>query len=210
MNEGESFEQGCSDKGEAGTLCYEGHGNLYLNITNQCTAACIFCIRDLCNGVYGYDLRLSRDPDVEEIRNKLSEIDLTDYSEVVFTGFGEPTTRLDVVVEITKWLKASNVRVRLDTNGHAQLLYPDRNVVDELKNAGLDEISISLNAESATLYEKICRPSLPHAYEAMLDLARAAVLAGIKTRMTVVGIPQININECEKIARDIGAEFHVR
>ncbi len=204
------FKQGPSDKCDAGTLCYEGYGNLYLNITNQCTASCIFCIREQCNGVYGYDLRLSRDPDSEELKVKLGELDLTKYDEVVFTGFGEPTTRFDVVLEITKWLKARNIRVRLDTNGHAQLLYPKRDVIAELKDAGLDEISISLNAEDATVYEKICRPSLPHAYEAMLDLAREAVLQGIETRMTVVRIPEINIDECEKIARGLGAEFYVR
>jgi len=42
------------------TICYEAFGNLYLNITNRCSANCVFCIRKSCDGVYGYDLRLSK------------------------------------------------------------------------------------------------------------------------------------------------------
>jgi len=49
------------------TICYEECGNLYLNITNRCSASCVFCIRFISDGVYGYNLRLSREPAEEEI-----------------------------------------------------------------------------------------------------------------------------------------------
>ncbi|MEI6315075.1 MAG: hypothetical protein WCO89_09405 [Syntrophus sp. (in: bacteria)] len=49
------------------TIGYEAFGNLYLNITNRCSASCVFCIRNFCDGVYGYDLRLSKEPSEEEI-----------------------------------------------------------------------------------------------------------------------------------------------
>ena len=35
----------------------------------------------------------------------------------------------------------------------------------------VDSISISLNEATAEKYEKVTRPSFPHAYEAMLDFA---------------------------------------
>ncbi|WP_440952301.1 TatD family nuclease-associated radical SAM protein [Methanococcoides sp. FTZ1] len=193
-----------------GTLCYEGHDNLYLNITNRCSASCVFCIRDVSDGVYGYDLRLKKEPSLDEILEKLSSLDLSKYREVVFTGFGEATLRFDILLDITRWLKEKGVRVRLDTNGHAQLLYPERDVVAELKGAGLDEVSVSLNAESEDKYNEICRPAFEGSYNAMLDFTKNAIAAGIHTRMTVVGFNDIDIKKCEMIAKDIGADFYVR
>ncbi|NPE27941.1 radical SAM protein [Methanococcoides sp. SA1] len=193
-----------------GTLCYEGHDNLYLNITNRCSANCVFCIRDVSDGIYGSNLRLKKEPSLDEILDKLGSLDLEIYREVVFTGFGEPTIRLDIVLGVTRWLKEHGMKVRIDTNGHAQLLYPERDVISELKAAGLDEVSVSLNAESKERYDELCQPNLENAYEAMLEFTKEAVNAGIESRMTVVGFNDVDILKCEKIAHEIGAAFHVR
>ncbi|WP_406657530.1 TatD family nuclease-associated radical SAM protein [Methanolobus sp. ZRKC2] len=193
-----------------GTIGYEAHGNLYLNITNKCSANCYFCIRESSDGVYGYNLRLSKEPSYEEIIRELDQSDITNYKEVVFTGLGEPTCRLETVLDVTRWLHEKGVRVRLDTNGHAKLMYPEIDVVAELKNAGLDSISVSLNAESEEKYEKICKPSLKEAYASLLDFTKEAIDAGIETQMTVVGMSEIDIDKCEKIAKDLGAGFRVR
>ena len=192
------------------TIYYEAHGNLYLNITNRCSASCVFCIRDFSDGVYGYNLRLSHEPTVDEIISELETLDLSKYKEVVFTGFGEPTIRLDQMLEVTRWLTERNIVVRLDTNGHAKLINPDKDVVSELKKAGLSAVSVSLNAESEELYNKLCRPAYDNSYQAMLDFTKEARDAGIHTRMTVVGVPEIDIEKCERIAHEIGADFHVR
>ncbi|MDK2948699.1 MAG: hypothetical protein PWQ63_1859 [Methanolobus sp.] len=193
-----------------GTISYEAFGNLYLNITNQCSAKCTFCIREGCDGVYGYNLRLSREPTEQEIISDLEKHDLNNYKEVVFTGFGEPTCRFDTVLHITKWLNKKGIHVRLDTNGHAALMNPGRNIISELKVAGLDAVSVSLNAESEEIYNNICKPTYKNSYQTVLDFAKEAVKAGIKTRMTVVGQDGIDIDKCEKIATDIGATFRVR
>ena len=192
------------------TIYYEAHGNLYLNITNQCSASCVFCIRDFSDGVYGYNLRLSHEPTVDEIISELETLDLSKYKEVVFTGFGEPTIRLDEMLEVTRWLTERNVTVRLDTNGHAGLIHPDRNVVSELKEAGLSAVSVSLNAESEELYNELCRPMYDNSYQAMLDFTKEARDTGMQTRMTVVGVPEVDIEKCKHIAHEIGADFHVR
>ena len=191
-------------------IYYEAYGNLYLNITNRCSASCVFCIRDFSDGVYGYNLRLSHEPTVDEIISELETLDLSKYQEVVFTGFGEPTIRLNEMLEVTRYLNERNIVVRLDTNGHAELIHPDRNVISELKEAGLSAVSVSLNAESEELYNELCRPIYDNSYQAMLDFTKEARDAGIHTRMTVVGVPEIDIEKCERIAHEIGADFHVR
>ena len=140
------------------TIGYEAFGNLYLNITNRCSANCVFCIRHFSDGVYGYNLRLSREPSEEEILREIERLDLAHYKEVVFTGFGEPTCRFDGLLRITAWLSKKGLHVRLDTNGHAALMYPGRDVVAELKTAGLDAVSVSLNAESQEKYNWLCKP----------------------------------------------------
>jgi len=192
------------------TISYEAHGNLYLNITNRCSADCIFCIRRTCEGVYGYDLRLSRDPSEEEIMRELENLNLTTYKEVVFTGFGEPTCRFDTVIRLTQWLHQGGIPVRLDTNGHAALICHGRDVVAELKAAGLTALSVSLNAESEEKYNRMCRPVFEGSYQAMLDFTKKVIMAGIRTRMTVVGQQSIDIKECERIATVLGASFRVR
>lgn len=192
------------------TIHYEAHKNLYINLTNRCSADCVFCIRNFADGVYGYNLRLSKEPTTEEIIGALEGLDLSKYREIVFTGLGEPTIRFDVVLAVTSWLKSRNIRVRLDTNGQAALINPGRNVISELKSAGIDSISVSLNAESEEKYNKLCRPIHKNAYGAVLDFIRGARKAGISTRVTVVNVPEIDLEKCKELADELDSDFHVR
>jgi len=192
------------------TILYEAHGNLYLNITNRCTADCVFCIKRYSDGVYGYNLRLSKEPTLPEIIKELSEQELSKYKEVVFTGLGEPLVRLDVVLEISNWLKVRGIPVRLDTIGHAKLLYPDRNVAMELAESGIKVVSISLNAQDSSTYNQLCDPRYIHAYEKMLEFATDVSGSGMELRFTVVELPVVDIEKCKKIAKVHGADFKVR
>ncbi|MGI5992214.1 MAG: TatD family nuclease-associated radical SAM protein [Methanosarcina sp.] len=192
------------------TIYYEAHKNLYINLTNRCSADCVFCIRNFADGVYGYNLRLSKEPTTEEVIGALEGLDLSKYREIVFTGLGEPTIRLDVVLAVTSWLKSRNIRVRLDTNGQAALINPGRDIISELKSAGIDSISVSLNAESEEKYNKLCRPIHKNAYGAVLDFIRQARKAGISTRVTVVNVPEIDLEKCRKLADDLDSDFHIR
>ena len=40
---------------------------LYLNITNQCSNSCYFCLKRYRRGVGGFNLKLTHEPTVEEI-----------------------------------------------------------------------------------------------------------------------------------------------
>ena len=192
------------------TIIYEAHGNLYLNITNRCTADCVFCIKRYSDGVYGYNLRLSKEPSLPEIIKQLSDLELTNYKEVVFTGLGEPLVRLDNVLEITKWLTTRGIPVRLDTIGHAKLLYPDRNVAGELAESGMKVVSISLNAHNAETYNQLCDPKYIRAYENMLEFAKDVSKSGMELRFTVVNLPVVDIEKCKEIAKEYCADFKVR
>jgi cyclic pyranopterin phosphate synthase len=114
------------------------------------------------------------------------------------------------LLRLTEWLHKKGMHVRLDTNGHAALMYTGRDVVAELKTAGLDAVSVSLNAESEEKYNRLCKPVFEGSYGALLDFTKKAVKVGIRTRMTVVWQQDINISECERIASELGASFKVR
>ena len=192
------------------TIIYEAHGNIYLNITNRCTVECVFCIKRYSDGVYGYNLRLSKEPSLTQILKELSNIELSKYKEAVFTGLGEPLVRLDDVIEITKWLTTRGIPVRLDTIGHAKLLYPDRNVARELAEAGMKVVSISLNAQDEETYNQLCSPKFKNAYGKMLEFAKEVSKAKMELRFTVVNLPKVNIEKCREIAQSYCVDLKVR
>ncbi len=69
---------------------------------------------------------------------------------------------------------------------------------------------MSLNAESEEKYNKLCRPVNKNAYRAVLDFVRRAKEAGISTRVTVVKIPDIDIEKCRKVSEELDSDFHIR
>ena len=86
-----------------GDVFYDYAGGIYANITNKCPCRCEFCIRDMVDSLGGADsLWLKREPGLEEIFELLAQWDLSRYSELVFCGYGEPTERLDDLLEIAE------------------------------------------------------------------------------------------------------------
>jgi len=186
--------------------------NLYLNITNQCSNNCYFCFRNYKDGIGRFNLKLTEDPTVCEVVNNVKDlINRRSWEEIVFCGFGEPLMRLDTVLEIIRWLKQYHAAttIRVDTNGQAQLFYEDRNVIDELKKAGADRVSVSLNAHNQQIYEQVCRSKFENAYNAVLDFIRAA-RTEFYTEVTAVTIPEVDIAKMEQMASDLRVRFRKR
>lgn len=50
-----------------GTIVYKLRDSLYLNLTNRCTNDCVFCIRSFGDDLLSYNLKLDREPTIEEI-----------------------------------------------------------------------------------------------------------------------------------------------
>lgn len=193
------------------TITYRAKGNIYLNLTNRCSSDCVFCLKKFTSTVFGYDLSLDHEPELDEILREL-ELEFLEgpAAEVVFAGLGEPTLRLEEVIRVTEWLTLRRIRSRLDTNGHGQLLNPEREVAAELAAAGLDAVSISLVAPNSEVYNQVCRPIYDKAFRAVVRFAQECVAAGIATRLTVVDLPEVDIEACRSIAEKMGAEFFVR
>lgn len=192
---------------EHGQITYPIRNSLYLNITNRCTAACTFCVRYNTDFVKGHNLRLGKEPSAEDLIREIG--DPKRYAEIVFCGYGEPLLRIDVVKTVAAEVKRLNGKVRIDTNGHANLIHK-RNVLPEL--AGLvDAVSVSLNAQNAELYSAISQPSFGAAtYEAVKEFIREAKKYIPDVTATVVSLPEVDIEACRKIAEELGAKFRVR
>lgn len=205
-------------KMEEQNLVYILDGKIYINLTNKCTNECLFCIRTLKDDVCGTNLWLKNDTvSTEEVIKQLKTLKNKNeaVNEIVFCGYGEPTLKLDILKEVAKFIKENykNVKIRLNTNGHANFIYK-RNIISEL--AGLiDSISVSLNAPDEELYKELTQPNLvcENILEEVKDFIKKSVEAGIETTASVVSGYKnydINLERCEKIAKDLGAKFRVR
>jgi len=185
--------------------------NLYLNITDRCPNNCYFCFRNFTQNLKGFNLRLRQEPSPEEVITELQRvINRRDWDEVVFCGLGEPLERLDCILSVTKWIKKYFGKVvRIDTNGQGFLLNKERDVVEELKEAGVDRISVSLNAHDKPTYNRICRPNFEDAYESVLEFIEKAAKE-FDLEITAVTVPEVDVSKIEKIAKEIRAKFRTR
>jgi len=188
-------------------IAYQIRHSLYLNITNRCTNACIFCAKFKDFTVKGHHLRLDHEPSAEEVIRAIG--DPTAYEEVVFCGYGEPLIRVDLIKEVAAWLKERKVKVRINTDGQANLVH-GRNILPEL--AGLvDTVSVSLNAPDAATYQHWCRSRFgEESYEAVKDFLRKAKEQIPSVIATAVAIPGIDMDACRRVAEELGVEFRER
>jgi TatD family-associated radical SAM protein len=189
-------------------LSYRIGDRLYLNITDRCTLVCQFCPKtkgDL--HIHEYDLALDHRPEAAEVIAAIG--DPAPYREVVFCGFGEPTLRLAVLLEVAHYVKAHGGRVRVNTDGLANLVHK-RNVLPELGEC-VESLSVSLNAQNQEVYDRHCQPQLPAAYPALLDFLRLApTYVPDVTATAIEGLPGVDIPACEAIAKGLGVKFRKR
>ena len=187
----------------------------YINMTNACTNACVFCIRNEKDDVQGTPMWLNHEvyaqDVIEQIENNIKKV--LNAGSIVFCGYGEPLIKLDEVVEISKYLKKNypDLKIRINTNGHANAIHK-KNVVPLLAPY-IDEISISLNAQNEKTYNEISQPKIENAYEEVKRFIRACVEAKITTFASVVdNVPNypIDIERCKVISESLQARFRVR
>ncbi len=197
------------------TITYQVKDSVYVNLTNRCPCACTFCLRNNADGVFGSgSLWLEREPTVCEIEGSLSGWDFERFREIVFCGYGEPTERLDVLLEVAKFIRGRwpQVKIRVNTNGLSDLI---AGAPTASRFSGLvDEVSISLNTDDPEEYLSMCRPKFgAAAYPAMLKFAEEVARFVPDVVMTVVGEPVTSPEKqerCRRICEGVGARLRVR
>ncbi len=195
---------------------YEIGGKLYANLTNRCSNACTFCVRNYDtdrkkpHGYEGYDLWLEKEPTADEVVAALEKYDLTKYKELVFCGYGEPTYRFDVLEEVAAYAHKKSLRTRINTNGQTNAIL-GKDVSERMCRA-IDVIGISLNEVTPEKYDAICRSVFgKKAFDIMLEFARLCVSHGGNVIFSVVDcIGKEDIAKAEEIAKSVGAKLRVR
>jgi TatD family-associated radical SAM protein len=188
---------------------------VYVNLTNACTNACVFCLREQKDDVCGAEMWHDGNYKLEDVIEQFEKFHTSKQivKNVVFCGYGEPFLKKDMMKAFAQYLRKNypEIKIRVNTNGHANAIYKT-NVAEEFKGL-LDEASVSLNSDNAEQYNEICQPKIENAYEAVKDFLKCCREVGIKTYASIVtGFDEreINVENCEKIANELGAEFRNR
>ena len=201
---------------------------VYVNLTNACTNSCVFCLREQKDDVCGAEMWHDENYTLGDVIKQFEEFftphqtsshplpqGAMEYKpeNVVFCGYGEPFLKKDMMKAFAQYIRENypEIKIRVNTNGHANAIYKT-NIAEEFKGL-LDEASISLNSDNAEQYNEICQPKIENAYEAVKDFLKSCKEAGIKTYASIVtGFDEreINVENCEKIAKELGAEFRNR
>ncbi|MDD5072829.1 MAG: YchF/TatD family DNA exonuclease [Candidatus Omnitrophica bacterium] len=181
------------------SITYKIRDSLYINLTNRCTSDCEFCVTKTTDFVMGHNLRLKGEPSAKEIIEAVG--DPKRYDEIVFCGYGEPTLRLDCMIEVAKALKKKGARFRLTTNGHGNLINK-RSIAGDL--AGLiDRVSVSLNAPDKDAYNKICRPAFgPETFGEVKKFIVECREKLPEVEVTCVDQEGVDMRECERVATE--------
>lgn len=156
---------------------------LRLSLTDRCNLRCVYCMPD--DGVTFYDHAdlLSAD-DIVAVAAAAREAGVTHFK---LTG-GEPTLRKDLV-DIVRRLAALNpADLSMTTNG-LRLGQRGGQLARELRDAGLDRLTVSLDSLNASTFARISgdRGFTLQQVWAGLDAATAAGFEKLKLNVVVIG-----------------------
>jgi len=195
------------------TITYVVKNGIYVNMTNRCPCACTFCLRQNGDGIFGSGpLSLEREPHAKEVCDSIDTWKLAEYDEVVFCGYGEPTERLEELLQVAAHIKEkSDIKIRINTNGLSDLICGER-TAPKLKGL-IDTVSVSLNATNKEEYFRMVRPKFgPDSYDAMLRFTKECTEYVPDVIMTVVDVVTSKEEQerCREICEALGATLRVR
>ncbi len=197
-----------------GDVVYDYCTGLYINMTNKCPCRCDFCIRNMTDSLGGADsLWLEEEPSADYVIELLKQWNLDRYEEVVFCGYGEPTERMDTLLEIAKWVKENTkLKVRINTNGLGNLINGKR--IEPAFKGIIDAISISLNQSDEEKYMKLCHPRFGlESFGAILDFTKEVKKYVPDVTMSVVDCGDLtreDIEKCRDITKGLDVKFRIR
>lgn len=195
------------------TILYKVHNNLYINLTNKCPSACVFCLRKTRDKMENSGtLWLEKEPTVEEVIQEFSKFDMDQYNEVVFCGFGEPTERLDDLLKVAKFVKETYHKpVRVNTSGLSDFIHGKD--TSSMFEGLVDTVSISLNTPDAQKYYDLTRNKFGiESFEGMLSFAKNVKKYVPNVVMTTVAttLTEVEEEKCREICNDLGVTYRIR
>ena len=195
------------------TILYEVHQNIYVNITNRCSSACVFCLRQNRDHMDNSgSLWLEREPSLEEIKSAFKNRDISKYNAVVFCGFGEPTERLDVLLQAAKFVKNEyNKPVRINTNGQGDLIN-GKNIAPLFEGI-FDAVSVSMNTPDEKRYHELVRSRYGDlAFQAMLTFAGNVkhYVPSVTLSTVATTITKEEEQACANICRNLQVSYRIR
>ena len=174
----------------------DSHGrvihDLRVSITDRCNYKCVYCRTGEVGAQYP-------ELDAQEYLRLIKLFVGLGITKVRLTG-GEPLLRrgiVDIVRELASWrtIKGEPLEIALTTNGHLleELAAP-------LKAAGLNRVTVSMDAVDAATFERITR--IPGSFETVLRGVRAARAAGLTPlKVNCVLLRGFNDDQLEGFAR---------
>lgn len=189
---------------------------LYINLTNRCPNACVFCMKKSWNMRYrSYNLELGKaEPEapaiIDELRRQTAQ---QAADEIVFCGYGEPFYRLDTMLEAAACAPKlpGAPKTRVNTIGLGNMI-AGKDVTPQLKGL-LDTICISLNTSSPKQWLEIVRPQpafREKGFEGVCDFVRRCAKYVPQTVVTAVEYPSVDIAAVRRLASELGAGFRAR
>ena len=203
------------------SIVYRYGEGLYVNLTNRCPTACVFCVKNAWKMDYrGSNLNLAgSEPAPAQVLALIKEEwAAAPFKELVFCGYGEPTMRLEALLACARLVKTGRaepvprgMRVRLNTNGLANAVW-GRNVVPEMKGL-IDSVHVSLNTADPAQWLEMMRPMEPWAatgFEKVKEFIREASLLLPEAVATAVEEPGVDLAKFRELAGKLGAEVRLR
>lgn len=175
--------------------------DLRISVTDRCNFRCSYCMpRDkVARGAF---LQRSQITDFEEITRVASSLVQGGVQKIRITG-GEPLLRRELP-RLVEMLAKLDVELALTTNG---VLLPEHAV--DLKNAGLDRVTVSLDALDEELFQKACDAPAHTAKDVLAGIAAAEAAGFGSIKINCVVRRGINEGEIVPLVRHFAGSGHI-
>jgi len=94
--------------------------------------------------------------------------------------------------------------------GHGYVLNKGRNVAEELRDAGVSKVSVSLNGHKEESYAENCRPKFIGGFAVVVDFVKKAKKAGLDVEVSAVRMPEVNMDKVKAVAESLGVPLRIR
>ncbi|MFK7769955.1 MAG: GTP 3',8-cyclase MoaA [Mariniblastus sp.] len=174
------------------------HTALRISVTDRCNIRCFYCMPEIVQFLPKRDV-LS----FEEIQRLTTILARQGVNQIRITG-GEPLVRKDLWKLIQKIKVIDGIKdVALTTNG---ILLADQ--AQQLRDAGLDRLNISLDTIDPVVFERITRRKGLEKVVEGIEVAQSVGFTNIRINaVSMVGISETEIIPLAQFSRDKGLEL---